>query len=149
MPSWNRGSLPQEVMDMNGYWLVFLNPHAPPAYRSNNANACQHSNVRRAHTYDSVICKKCMYYTHRCRRVRRRWAGRTRWPWPGASRWCRRRRRRSRTWRARRAASRRPWQRPQPSWELPLLRTYKSLYYYLVCFVFWREEICPCIYRQN
>jgi hypothetical protein len=31
LPSLNNGWLPQDPMDMNGYWLVCLKPHAPPA----------------------------------------------------------------------------------------------------------------------
>jgi hypothetical protein len=30
LPSLKMGWLPQEPMDMNGYWLVCLNPQAPP-----------------------------------------------------------------------------------------------------------------------
>lgn len=42
MPSLKMGSLPHEVMEEKGYWLVFLNPHAPPECTS--MTACYHTN---------------------------------------------------------------------------------------------------------
>jgi hypothetical protein len=66
-------------MDMYGYWLVCLNPHAPPA------DTIWHSNVRSTCMHTSIVGSHTHARTYHCRQGRRRRARRTMWPWPGAS----------------------------------------------------------------